>query len=182
VPIPGTGDLVRRVTSVGFSPDGKLAVLGLGATPGVTQPEAQVLAVPLTGGTAPISVLTGTGLTNEPAVSPDGRWIAYASLESGRVEVYVRPFPTGAGRLQISTEGGTEPRWSPDGRRLFYRSRSTYHVLTLDMGAAMPRVVHADSPATPSRRRGTRPASTCTRTAGVSWSRTRRGKGRSSLW
>jgi eukaryotic-like serine/threonine-protein kinase len=57
-----------------------------------------------------------------PALSPDGRWLAYASNESGRFEIYVRPFPSvDAGRWQVSRTGGTEPLWSRDGRELFYR-------------------------------------------------------------
>ncbi|MEO8199828.1 MAG: protein kinase [Gemmatimonadota bacterium] len=56
-----------------------------------------------------------------PAISPDGRWLAYSSNESGRREVYVRPFPaTDAARFQVSTTGGVTPLWSPDGRELFY--------------------------------------------------------------
>ncbi len=54
-------------------------------------------------------------------LSPDDRWLAYVSNESGREEIYVRPFPDPGGKLQISTEGGTEPMWSRDGRELFYR-------------------------------------------------------------
>jgi serine/threonine-protein kinase len=56
-----------------------------------------------------------------PKFSPDGHWLAYASDESGRWEVYVRPYPGPGGKWQISTEGGTEPVWNPDGRELFYR-------------------------------------------------------------
>ena len=62
----------------------------------------------------------------EPAFSPDGRWIAYSSDESGRNEVYVRPFsggaPSGSGKLQISTGGGWHPIWSRNGRELFYEN------------------------------------------------------------
>jgi serine/threonine protein kinase len=54
--------------------------------------------------------------------SPDGRWIAYVSDESGRWEVYVRPFPGPGGKWQISTEGGTELAWNPKGRELFFRT------------------------------------------------------------
>ncbi len=54
-------------------------------------------------------------------LSPDGRWIAYQSDESGRAEVYVRPYPNvNAGRWPVSTRGGTRPVWSRDGRELFY--------------------------------------------------------------
>jgi len=52
--------------------------------------------------------------------SPDGRWLAYASDESGRFEVYVRPFPGPGGQWQVSAGGGTEPRWRRDGKELFY--------------------------------------------------------------
>jgi Tol biopolymer transport system component len=54
--------------------------------------------------------------------SPDGRWIAYQSNESGRNEVYVQTFPEPGGRVQISTAGGVSPQWQGDGRALFYRS------------------------------------------------------------
>ncbi|MDE3152705.1 MAG: protein kinase [Gemmatimonadota bacterium] len=58
-----------------------------------------------------------------PALSPDGRWLAYASDETGRLEVYVRPFPdVNARRVQVSQSGGTEPRWGRNGRELFYRN------------------------------------------------------------
>ena len=52
--------------------------------------------------------------------SPDGRYLAYVSDESGREEVYVRPFPEGSGKWQVSVNGGTQPRWRHDGRELFY--------------------------------------------------------------
>jgi len=60
-----------------------------------------------------------------PEISPDGRWIAYTSDESGRDEVYVQPFPGPGGKWQISNEAGDEPLWSRDGRELFYRQ--SYH-------------------------------------------------------
>jgi len=55
-----------------------------------------------------------------PAFSPDGRWLAYSSNESGDRELYVRPFPGPGGRSQISTGGGSHPIWSRDGRKLFF--------------------------------------------------------------
>ena len=57
-----------------------------------------------------------------PAFSPDGRWVTYYSNESGRYEVYVRPFPGPGGKWQISTGGGRFPSWSPNGKELFYRT------------------------------------------------------------
>ena len=57
-------------------------------------------------------------------VSPDGRWVTYRSNESGRNEVYVRPFSGSGGKWQISTEGGIAAAWSPKGNELFYRTGS----------------------------------------------------------
>jgi eukaryotic-like serine/threonine-protein kinase len=57
-----------------------------------------------------------------PKFSPDGNWLVYVSDESGRYEIYVQPYPRPGGKLQISTEGGTEPVWNPNGRELFYRN------------------------------------------------------------
>ncbi len=56
-----------------------------------------------------------------PEFSPDGRWITYTSNESGRTEVYVRPYPGPGGKWQVSTGGGTEPMWNPKGHELFFR-------------------------------------------------------------
>ena len=55
-------------------------------------------------------------------LSPDDRWLAYVSNESGREEIYVSAFPGPGGKLKISTQGGTEPMWSRDSRELFYRN------------------------------------------------------------
>jgi len=54
--------------------------------------------------------------------SPDGRWIAYVSNESGRPEIYVQPYPGPGGKWQISTDGGIEPAWNSNGREIFYRN------------------------------------------------------------
>jgi serine/threonine-protein kinase len=56
-----------------------------------------------------------------PMISPNGQWIAYSSDESGRSEVYVKPFPIGRGKWQISTNGGREPLWARSGQEIFYR-------------------------------------------------------------
>jgi serine/threonine-protein kinase len=72
--------------------------------------------------------------------SPDGKWLAYISDESGRNEVYVRPFTGARGRIQISTGGGVRPIWSRDGRELFYWDANRLVAATLAFDAA-PRVV-----------------------------------------
>ena len=56
-----------------------------------------------------------------PRLSPDGRWVAYISNESGRYEVYVQDYPGAGEKITVSTDGGFQPEWSPDGRELFYR-------------------------------------------------------------
>lgn len=62
------------------------------------------------------------GMENYPALSPDGRWLADVSDESGRNEVYVRTFPGFTSKVQVSQDGGSEPVWARIGRELFYRS------------------------------------------------------------
>ena len=68
----------------------------------------------------PLMVTTAREVT--PDLSPDGRWLAYASDESGRREIYVQPLPGPGARLQVSVTGGQEPIWSPQRGTLFYRS------------------------------------------------------------
>ncbi|HKT61076.1 MAG TPA: protein kinase, partial [Gemmatimonadales bacterium] len=73
------------------------------------------------GDTTLVPLVTSAARELSPAVSPDGRWLAYSSDESGTSEVYVRPFPDAAtARWQVSASGGTNPLWSRDGRELFY--------------------------------------------------------------
>jgi dipeptidyl aminopeptidase/acylaminoacyl peptidase len=83
----------------------------------------------------------------EPAFSPDGRWIAYTSNESGRYEIYVRPYPGPGSKVQISTEGGMEPAWAPDGREIFYRNAERMMAvetrLESQFSAGTPRVLFA---------------------------------------
>jgi hypothetical protein len=82
-----------------------------------------------------------------PAVSPNGRWLAYDSDESGQFQIYVRPFPdVGGSRTQVSNGGGRDPVWSRDGRELFYwMDPGTIMGVTLDtdgtFSASRPRVI-----------------------------------------
>jgi serine/threonine-protein kinase len=69
-----------------------------------------------------------------PRLSPDGRWLAYASDESGVTAVYVRRMAPDAGRMVVSSGAGSEPVWSRDGRRLFYRVGSAVHEATMSFG------------------------------------------------
>jgi Tol biopolymer transport system component len=69
----------------------------------------------------------------EGKLSPDGRWLAYVSNESGRQEVYVQPYPGPGGKYRISTDSGSEPKWSPSGREVFYRSSSGNRMMAVDV-------------------------------------------------
>ena len=70
-----------------------------------------------------------------PAVSPDGRWLAYASDQSGEYQIYVQPFPEGGAVVPISTGAGTEPVWSRDGTELFFRTGNQMMVVDVQLGA-----------------------------------------------
>jgi Tol biopolymer transport system component len=70
----------------------------------------------------PRPFLSGPFIEKDAAFSPDGRWLAYASNETGKLEVYVQPFPGPGGRWQISAGGGSSPRWSRSSKELFYRA------------------------------------------------------------
>jgi len=65
------------------------------------------------------------------AFAPNGRWVAYASDESGAFDIYIDSFPTPGTRLRVTTAGGTEPRWGRDGRELYFRRGQEIHVVTL---------------------------------------------------
>jgi Tol biopolymer transport system component len=71
-------------------------------------------------GSQPVPYLQGPYNERQGQFSPDGRWIAYTSDETGSYQVYVQSFPAGAGKLRVSTAGGAQPRWRRDGKEIFY--------------------------------------------------------------
>ena len=75
--------------------------------------------IPVAGG-EPTRFLTSKGSETNGQISPDGKWVAYASDESGVWEIYVTSFPGAAGKWQVSRGGGSEPRWRGDGKEIFY--------------------------------------------------------------
>jgi serine/threonine-protein kinase len=106
-----------------FSPDGSLVLVQVidyaDTTPANTRWDIFVL--PLGGETQMRPYLKTRAKEELARFSPDGRWVAYRSDESGQLEIFVQRFPGPGPKWQVSTEGGSEPRWSRSGRELFYR-------------------------------------------------------------
>ena len=78
--------------------------------------------LPMTGERKPMPYARGEFSETQGRLSPDGRWMAYTSSESGSTEIFVQPFPVSSARWQISTNGGVQARWRRDGKELFYLS------------------------------------------------------------
>jgi Tol biopolymer transport system component len=110
----------RNIYPWSVSSDGK--TLFLGESGGESGYDIGMLS--MEGGRTPKLLLQEKYGEDEPQISPDGRWIAYESDESGRWEIYVRSFPDveSGGRWQVSASGGEFPLWAPNGKELFYRS------------------------------------------------------------
>jgi serine/threonine protein kinase len=111
-----TGPYQQRIGT--FSPDGRAMIYTM-ADPKTGN---DLWVMPLDGDRKPRVFLQTRFSESSGQISPDGRWVAYGSDESGRMEVYVRPFPGPGGKWQVSTDGGSEMVWSPKGNELFYRT------------------------------------------------------------
>jgi len=130
------GDQIARKAVDGSSSEESLLVDAAALYPTSVSPDGEFLAIVdirhATGGDIVLVPLRGEGkrkvFLSTPAfeggvqISPGGRFLAYASNESGRMEIYVQPYPDPGAKVQISTEGGNQPRWSRDGKELFYRN------------------------------------------------------------
>ncbi len=103
-----------------LSPDTKWLLIR--TSPGSTYPR-DILAVPLTGERTVVPIVTSPYSETKPRFSPDGKWLAYQSDETGRFEIYVRPFPGSGARVQVSDNGGSEPIWGRSGRSLYFRGQ-----------------------------------------------------------
>ena len=114
-----------------FTPDGRSMVVR--TTGGPTNRDLWLVA--LDSARHPVPLLRSPADEVSPTVSPDGRWLAYTSNESGRYEVYVRSFPGMGARYPVSLDGGTVPVWSPRGGELFYRSGPVMMAAELRAGA-----------------------------------------------
>ena len=115
-----------------FTPDGK--VLAFSET--IPKTGWDIWTLQLDGDRTPELFLRTDANEFRPVFSPDGGWIAYESDESGRDEIYVRPFPASDGKWQISTGGGTAPRWAPDGSELFYLEENRMMSVPVTIGTS----------------------------------------------
>jgi Tol biopolymer transport system component len=90
--------------------------------------------LPTTGDSKPFPFLQTEFNEYGASFSPDGRWVAYTSNESGRNEVYVRPFPGPGGKSQVSVSGGFYPKWRSDGKEIFYNIRNNTQATEISLG------------------------------------------------
>jgi Tol biopolymer transport system component len=129
-----TGESTETPSS--FSPDGTLLAFRRGS---------DIWVLPMDGERKPQRVVVEEGDQRSPQFSPDGRWLAYTSNESGRLEVYMQPFPGPGRKWLISTDGGTEPRWSRNGDELFYRKGDAFMAVEVNtqstLSAGSPRLL-----------------------------------------
>jgi dipeptidyl aminopeptidase/acylaminoacyl peptidase len=107
-----------------WSPDGRFLLYNVSGSSGGAQASIHLWVLPMFGDDRkPRPYLQTEFAVSQARFSPDGRWVAYSSNESGPREVYVRPFPDAAGgKIMVSRNGGVSPHWRRDGRELFYVS------------------------------------------------------------
>jgi Tol biopolymer transport system component len=103
-----------------WSPDGKYLLYAENYRVGALSTNFRLWVLPLQGDKKPFRLLNSSFMESDAQISPDGRWVAYASAETGRSEIYVRPFPTGNSKWPISSDGGSSPHWADDGNELLY--------------------------------------------------------------
>jgi hypothetical protein len=131
-----------RQSLVSFSPDGRYATFNQMDTGGT---RTDVWMLPMTGDRTPQPFVKSKFREGSARFSPDGKWVAYCTDESGRNEVFVQPWPGPGPKIQISSEGGTDPIFSRDGRELFYRNGDKMMVVTVSLAggfqAGKPRLI-----------------------------------------
>ena len=129
----GTGTPTRIIEEEGRTPsmskDGRWLVWGTDPS----NAEGSRIWVKETGSGEERMLFDGPFPEFQPAISPDGRWIAYVAEDDGDDQVYVQPFPDLGPRVKISTEGGREPRWNADGSELFFRDYASRRVIAVEV-------------------------------------------------
>ncbi len=99
--------------------------------------DAALWLLPLEAGARPTRLLPGIGRVYDGRFSPDGRWIAYVSAQSGRPQVYVQAYPGPGDRVQVSSDGGREPLWAPNGAELYFRTPTKLMAVEVKTGPAL---------------------------------------------
>jgi serine/threonine-protein kinase len=114
-----------------ISPDGRYVVVQ------ATDPKTRqnLYSIDLKGDKTPVPLEQSAFNEQLPALSPDGRWLAYQSDETGSFQIYVRPFPAGGAHVQVTADGGTNPRWTKDSRGIVYRRPNLFERAQLTIGA-----------------------------------------------
>jgi Tol biopolymer transport system component len=128
-----SGQIFTQVADGSRGQEPVLTIAGHQAMPNALSPNGEILlyensasgvrelwALPFTGDRKPFPVVQTAFASDEGQFSPDGRWIAYRSSESGREEIYLQSFPGRGGKMRVSIDGGSQPRWRRDGKELFY--------------------------------------------------------------
>jgi serine/threonine-protein kinase len=144
----GPPELLRAVLgeqhASSWTPDGRqLAIeefLGDRAT------DFDIVLWPLQGNGQAQPLLRTPARERRPRISPDGRWIAYVSNESGREEVYVQSFPKLGNKVAVSAGGGNEPHWSRDGRELYYLTDRSHKGVLMAVSVTLEPAFHAGPP------------------------------------
>ena len=130
----------QQVTAAGssqsaesFSPDGR----ALAYTVSEPGSPPRITIVPLHGDRTPRPLDSGSYAQGSPKFSPDGQWLAYCSNESGKPQVYVQAFPGPGAKIQVSSEGGTDPVWRRSGGELFYRNGDGMMAVPVSLGPGL---------------------------------------------
>jgi Tol biopolymer transport system component len=119
----------RDKSPMSWSSDGQFLLYNTGNV-SIVGNQVHLWVLPLTGERKPFPVLNSAFNEVRGRLSPDGRWIAYTSDESGQTEIYVTPFPSLAGKWRVTAAGGNWPRWGHDGREIFFLSADSTMLMT----------------------------------------------------
>jgi Tol biopolymer transport system component len=132
----------QRKAATSWSPDQRFLLYGSEDS----KTSNDIWALPLEGDRKPFPIVQTNFDEGDGQFSSDGKWIAYQSAESGRMEIYVQPFPGPGGKTVISTAGGYQPRWRRDGKELFYIAPDNRLMAVPIQFASNGQALEADAP------------------------------------